>query len=100
VTQLAATAPAATDHERDPIPFGEDELVEARRYSMLVQWSPADEAWIVTVPEIGNARTHGASPAEAVVMGADLVASYLDFCRRRNEEVPAPRFFEEPWPVS
>jgi predicted RNase H-like HicB family nuclease len=84
---------AVTDDERDPIPFSEDELAEARRYSMLVQWSPEDDAWIVTVPELGNAKTHGATPAEAVEMGADLVATYLDYGRRHGEEVPAPRLF-------
>ena len=84
---------AAIDDEPGPIPFSDDELAEARRYSTLVQWSPEDDAWIVTVPELGDAKTHGATLAEAVEMGADLVASYLDFCRRRGEPVPAPRLF-------
>jgi predicted RNase H-like HicB family nuclease len=88
-----AAAAAAIDDEHDPIPFSDEELAEARRYSMLVQWSPEDDAWIVTVPELGDAKTHGVSPAEAVAMGADLVATYLDFCRRRGEPVPAPRLF-------
>ena len=93
MSEAALAAEATMDDERDPIPFSDEELAEARRYSMLVQWSPEDEAWIVTVSELGDAKTHGATPAEAVEMGADLVASYLDFCRRRGEPVPAPRLF-------
>jgi predicted RNase H-like HicB family nuclease len=94
VSEAALTAEAAViDDERDPIPFSEDELAEARRYSMIVQWSPEDDAWIVTVSELGDAKTHGATPAEAVEMGADLVATYLDSCRRHGEPIPAPRLF-------
>lgn len=83
----------------DTRPITEEELSEARRYSMLVQWSPEDGVWIVTVPEIGDAKTHGANPVEAVEMGAELVASYLSFQRRRGEDVPAPRLFGEPLPA-
>lgn len=93
MNEAALAAEAAIDDEPDPSPISDDELAEARRYSMLVQWSPEDDAWIVTVPENGDAKTHGAIPAEAVEMGADLVASYPDFCRRRGEPVPAPRLF-------
>jgi predicted RNase H-like HicB family nuclease len=88
-----AAETAAIDDERGPNPFSDDELAEARRYSMLVQWSPGDDVWIVTVPELDGAKTHGTTPTEAVAMGADLVASYLDYCRRRGEPVPAPRLF-------
>ena len=49
----------------------EDEMAEARRYSLLVQWSPEDGKWIATAPELGGIATHGASPTEAVEMGAD-----------------------------
>lgn len=88
-----ATLATETDDGPDPIPFSDAELAEARRYSMLVQWSPEDDAFLVTVPELEDAHTHGATPAEAIEMGADLVASYLDFCRRRGEPAPAPRLF-------
>lgn len=82
MSEAAVAAPAASIGNDGPyIPFDEDELAEARRYSMLVQWSEEDRLWIVTVPEIGGHKTHGATPAEAIAMGTDLVASYLDACR-------------------
>jgi predicted RNase H-like HicB family nuclease len=74
--------------------FTKAELADARRYTMVVQWLPEDEAFLVTVPEIGNAHTHGATPAKAVEVGAELVASCLSFRRRRGEPVPAPRLFD------
>ena len=83
----------ATAEDVDTRPITEEEMAEARRYSMLVQWSSEDGVWIVTVPEVGNAKTHGGTPAEAVEMGAEMVAAYLGMRRRRGEPVPAPRLF-------
>ena len=93
MSDATAIAAGAVGNDGPFVPFDEAELAEARRYSMLVQWSPEDGLWIVTVPELGNAKTHGATPAEAVEMGADLVASYLDVCRAEGRPVPPPWFF-------
>ena len=68
-----------------------DELAEARRYSLLVQWSAEDGKWIATAPEFGGIATHGASPTEAVEMGAEMVATALAGKRAAGEPVPAPR---------
>ena len=83
----------AVAEDVDTRPLSEDELAEARRYTMIVQWSPEDDAFLITVPELDDAHTHGATPTEAVEMGAELVASYLSFQRRRGEPVPQPRLF-------
>ena len=79
--------------EPEALPFTEDELAEARRYSMLVQWSPEDDAFLVTVAEFGDVHTHGATPAEAVEMGAELVATCLSALRARGRPIPSPRLF-------
>jgi predicted RNase H-like HicB family nuclease len=71
----------------------EEELAEARRYSLLVQWSPEDGKWIATAPELSGIATHGSSPAEAVEMGAEMVATALAGLRAWGEPVPAPRLF-------
>ena len=71
-----------------------DEIAEGSRYTMVVQWSPEDGLFIVSVPELGDfVKTHGATPAEAVEMGAEVVAAVLGAHRRRGEPVPPPRFF-------
>jgi predicted RNase H-like HicB family nuclease len=71
----------------------EEELAEARRYSLLVQWSAEDGKWIATAPELGGITTHGASPAEAVEMGAEMVATALAGLRAWGDQVPPPRLF-------
>ena len=71
-----------------------EEIAEGSRSTMVVQWSPVDEAFIVTVPELGDgARTHGATPAEAGEMGAEMVATALHAYRRRGRPVPPPTLF-------
>ncbi len=87
-----------TEQEIESEPFTEEELAEARRYSVVVQWSPADGVWIATLPEFGGRHTHGATPAEAVEMGAELAALCLDVLRRSGEPIPPPRLFNDQQP--
>ena len=34
-------------------------------YSMLIQWSDDDRVFVVTLPEFGGCKTHGATYEEA-----------------------------------
>ena len=66
---------------------------EYRRYSMLIEWSDADQAYIVTVPELPGCRTHGATYEEAVQQGQDAIESWIDAARAWGDPIPAPRVF-------
>ena len=37
-----------------------------QHYSMIIQWSDEDNAYIVTVPELPGCQTHGETYEEAV----------------------------------
>lgn len=74
--------------ERD---ITEGELAEARRYSLLIQWSDEDHLYIVTVPELPGCITHGATHEEAVAMGEEAIATYLAGMRYFGRPVPPPR---------
>lgn len=67
--------------------------VEVRRYSMVIEWSDDDDAYIVTVPELPGCRTHGATRAEAVAQGEEVVAGWIEDVRADGEPVPQPRPF-------
>ena len=69
-----------------------EELAEARRYSMLIAWSPEDEVYIVSVPEFPGLQTHGATHQEAVEMGEEAIAVWITGNRRLGLPVPEPRF--------
>ena len=62
-------------------------------YSMTIEWSDEDDAFIVTVPELPGCITHGATYAEAVRQGEDAIGSWLDAARSGGRPIPEPRHF-------
>lgn len=69
-----------------------EELEEARRYSMLIAWSPEDGLFLVQCPELPPVKTHGATHEEAVAMGEEAIATYLWSLRHRSLPIPPPRY--------
>ena len=69
-----------------------EELAEARRYSLVIEWSPRDDAYLVSVPELPGCRTHGATHEEAVAMGEEVIATCLAGLRAMGRPVPEPRY--------
>lgn len=64
------------------------------RYSMMIEWSEEDEAYIVTVRELPGCRTHGATYEEAVQQGQDAIDSWVAAAKADNDPVPAPHLFD------
>ena len=60
-------------------------------YSMLIQWSDEDDAYVVTVPELPGSMTHGATYAEAVRHGEDAIETWLETARAWGDPIPPPR---------
>lgn len=77
--------------DEESVDFTAEELAEAQQYSMCMAWSPDDQAYLITVPELPGLLTHGATPAEAVAMGRDAIGAYISALRYLGEPVPAPR---------
>ena len=46
--------------------------------------------WLVTFPDWRNAVTDGASLQEALVNAGDCLATMIDYCLRKGEEIPTP----------
>jgi len=65
------------------------------RYSMIIEWSAEDEAFVVTVPELPGCRTHGATYAEAARQGRDALESWVDAARADGETLPVPMDFAQ-----
>ena len=64
------------------------------RYSMIIEWSDEDDAYIVTVPELPGCVTHGNTYEEAVRQGQDAIESWIDVAQELGRPVPAPRVRE------
>jgi predicted RNase H-like HicB family nuclease len=60
-------------------------------YSMVIQWSIEDDAYLVTVPELPGCVTHGATYEEAARQGQDAIESWIDARRASGRAIPAPR---------
>ena len=60
------------------------------RYSMVIQWSEEDQAFIVTLPEFPNCRTHGATYEEAVKNGQEVLELVIESYREEGTPLPEP----------
>lgn len=69
------------------------------RYSMLIEWSEEDQAYIVSFPEweahglIGH--THGDTYDEGVKNGQDVLKMLVNSAREQGEPLPLARTFAE-----
>ncbi len=59
-------------------------------YTMVIQWSEEDKAYIVAVPELPGCITHGSTYEEAVSQGRDAIESWIDARRASGRTIPAP----------
>lgn len=63
-------------------------------YSMVIQWSDEDGAYIVSFPEWGaHTHTHGATYEEAVRNGQEVLADLTALWLRQGRTLPQPATF-------
>lgn len=63
-------------------------------YSMIIEWEPQGEVFVVTVPELPGCRTHGETYEEAVQQGQYAIAGWIDASRHWGHAIPPPRFYD------
>lgn len=78
------------DDEVDRSELTPEELVAARPYPMLIEWSPEGEAFIVSVPDMPGVQTHEATRDEAAAMGEEVVTVVLGYLQDAGRPVPPP----------
>lgn len=64
--------------------------MDAKHYSMNIQWSDEDQACIVTVPQLPGCKTHGTTYEEAVKQGQDAIDSWIMVAQELGRPVPPP----------
>jgi predicted RNase H-like HicB family nuclease len=64
-------------------------------YSMLIEWSDEDQAYLVTLPEWADRvmmpATHGDTYAEAVKNGQEVLELLMESARQDGEAPPSPK---------
>ena len=74
-------------------------MSEPLHYSMLIQWSEEDQAYLVTLPEWEghlfnwDAATHGATYEEAARHGREVLELLVETAREEGEALPEARMF-------
>ena len=63
------------------------------RYSMVIQWSVSNQAYLVTVPELPNCKTYGNTQEEAVEKAQKAIEAWIENARARGEAIPSPRLY-------
>lgn len=70
------------------------------RYSMLIQWSDENQAYLVMLPEWQSRLlnegpvTHGDTYEDAVKHGQDALDALIASARDASEPLPEPRIYE------
>jgi predicted RNase H-like HicB family nuclease len=70
---------------------------ETPPYSILIEWSPADRAYVVILPEwadryvmpVGDGRT----PEEALASAHDALETFIQHAREDGRPLPEPRVY-------
>jgi antitoxin HicB len=72
-------------------------VTEKLRYSMVIQWSDEDRAYLVTLPEwddrVFNPVTHGYTYEEALKSGEQALEALVASARQHQEILPKPLVF-------
>lgn len=68
------------------------------RYSVIIQWSPEDKCYVVTLPEWGGCHTHGDTYVEAA-KAAEEVLELLQTTQEKGQPLPKPEEFVFPGPT-
>ncbi len=67
-------------------------MSEQPRYSMLIQWSDEDRAYLVMLPEwegrVSGPVTHGDTYEEAIRNGREAIAALIASAERHGEPLP------------
>lgn len=73
-------------------------MSEQTQYSMIIEWSILDGAYVVSFPEWERAghlaHTHGATYAEAAQQGQEMLAFLIRSTEHEQEPLPAPVTFD------
>ncbi|MFL5624996.1 MAG: type II toxin-antitoxin system HicB family antitoxin [Ktedonobacteraceae bacterium] len=60
-------------------------------YSLVIQWDPRDDIYVVSVPELG-CRTHGETYEEAIKNALEVIELWIADAQKAGEPIPQPMF--------
>ena len=67
-------------------------------YSIVIQWSGEDHAYIATLPEWGGCHTHGSTYEQAAKNAREVLEILIRDEIASGNELPSPHEFQYPGP--
>ena len=61
------------------------------RYEIIINWSKADESFIVEVPELPGCMADGATYEEAVANAQTVVQEWIETAKSLGRSIPEPK---------
>ena len=59
-------------------------------YSISIQWSNRDQAYLVNVPELPGCHTHGDTYEEALKNGLEVIQLWIEAAEKDGRPIPQP----------
>src|SRR5882757_5026504 len=75
-----------------------DKMAKKIQYSVIIQWSDEDRAYVVTLPEWGGCHTHGATYEEAAKNAREVLEMLIEGEKEAGRELPPAHGFMYPGP--
>jgi predicted RNase H-like HicB family nuclease len=73
-------------------------MIDGTHYSMVIEWSVEDDAYLVTLPEWADRVlmpvTHGDTYQEALERGQEVLTMMVESATAEGRPLPAPRLHE------
>ena len=60
-------------------------------YSVIIQWSEENQAFLVNVPELPGCHTHGETYEEAIKNAVAVIELWIETARDLGWSIPAPK---------
>jgi predicted RNase H-like HicB family nuclease len=64
--------------------------VNLYHYSMLIQWDDEDQIYIISVPELPGAKTHGKTYEEAIKNALEVIELWIENAKATGRPIPKP----------
>jgi predicted RNase H-like HicB family nuclease len=64
--------------------------MKPEHYSLLIQWDDEDKIYVVSVPELPGARTHGKTYEEAIQNAHEVIELWLETAKDLGWNIPQP----------
>ncbi len=65
-------------------------MLRVKHYSINIQWSNRDQAYIANVPEIAGCKTHGDTYEEAFNNILEVMELWIEAAEEAGESIPQP----------